>query len=113
MRLRRVTSRESTAGFQMRSVSCICTHLSTVYVTYTIDREKPESGKAGLFREMVEIRRTLPPVHPLLEWNYVARPLCDIVDKVEKIFKFIFDQVCILIIGYIFLLRINASKEKT
>jgi len=47
-------------------------------------REKPESGKAGLFRETVEIRRTLPPVHPLLEWNYVARPLCDTVDKIGE-----------------------------
>jgi len=46
-------------------------------------REKPESGKAGLFRE-TEIRLTLPPVHPLLEWNYVARPLCDNVDKIGE-----------------------------
>jgi len=49
-------------------------------------REKPESGQAGLFRETdFEISRTLPPVHPLLEWNYVARsPLCDTVDKIGE-----------------------------
>jgi len=47
-------------------------------------RKKPESGQAGLFRETVEIPRTLPPVHPLLEWNYIARPLCDTVDKIGE-----------------------------
>jgi len=33
-------------------------------------REKPESGQASLFRDTVEILRTLPLVHPLLKWNY-------------------------------------------
>jgi len=28
--------------------------------------------------------RTLPPKHPLLKWNYVARPFCDTVDKIGE-----------------------------
>jgi len=58
--------------------------LFTVKTIILRARQKPESGQVGLFRETVEIPCTLPPVHPLLEWNYVARPLCDTVNKIGE-----------------------------
>jgi len=48
-------------------------------------REKPtEIGQAGLFRDTVEIPRILPPVYPLLKWNYVAHPFCDTADEIGE-----------------------------